>query len=137
MPMKILQPPDWAPPKGYSNGVAARGTLVFVGGQIGWNAQQLFESDDFIEQARRALLNVVAVLAEAGARPEHVVRMTWYVVDRAQYLNSLPALGGVYRDVMGRHYPAMTAVEVSALIEQRAKLEIEVTAVVPDDAHDD
>ena len=134
--MKILQPPDWAPPRGYSNGVAAHGTLVFVGGQIGWNAQQSFESDDFIEQARRALLNVVAVLAEAGARPEHVVRMTWYVVDRREYLDKLRALGGVYREVMGRHYPAMTAVAVSALIEQRAKLEIEVTAVIPDDAND-
>ena len=135
MPMKILQPPDWALPKGYANGVAARGTLVFVGGQIGWNAQQVFESDDFVAQARRALLNVVAVLAEAGARPEHVVRMTWYVVDRHEYLDNMRALGGVYRDVMGRHYPAMTAVAVSALIEQQAKLEIEVTAVVPDDAH--
>jgi enamine deaminase RidA (YjgF/YER057c/UK114 family) len=134
MSMKILQPPDWAPPKGYANGVAARGTLVFVGGQIGWNAQQSFESDDFIEQARRALQNVVAVLAEAGARPEHVVRMTWYVVNRREYLDNLRALGGVYRAVMGRHFPAMTAVAVSALIEQRAKLEIEVTAVVPDHA---
>lgn len=132
--MKILQPPDWAHPKGYANGIAARGTLVFVGGQIGWNAQQSFESDDFIEQARRALQNVVAVLAEAGARPEHVVRMTWYVVDRREYLDNLRALGGVYRAVMGRHFPAMTAVAVSALIEQRAKLEIEVTAVVPDHA---
>ena len=130
--MKILQPPDWSPPKGYANGVAARGMLVFVGGQIGWNAQQAFETDDFIEQARRALQNVVAVLAEAGARPEHVVRMTWYVVDRREYLDNLRALGDVYRDVMGRHFPAMTAVAVSALIERRAKLEIEVTAVIPD-----
>ena len=132
--MKILQPPDWSPPKGYANGVAARGMLVFVGGQIGWNAQQAFETDDFIEQARRALQNVVAVLAEAGARPEHVVRMTWYVVDRREYLDNLRALGDVYRDVMGRHFPAMTAVAVSALIERRAKLEIEVTAVIPDAA---
>ena len=132
--MKILQPPDWSPPRGYANGVAARGMLVFVGGQIGWNAQQAFETDDFIEQARRALQNVVAVLAEAGARPEHVVRMTWYVVDRREYLDNLRALGDVYRDVMGRHFPAMTAVAVSALIERRAKLEIEVTAVVPDEA---
>jgi len=131
--MKILQPPDWAPPKGYANGIAARGTLVFVGGQIGWNAQHVFESDDFVAQAQRALLNIVAVLAEAGARPEHVVRMTWYVIDRREYLDNLRALGGVYRDVMGRHFPAMTAVVVSALIEPRAKLEIEVTAVVPDD----
>jgi enamine deaminase RidA (YjgF/YER057c/UK114 family) len=131
--MKTLQPPDWAAPKGYANGIAARGTLVFVGGQIGWNAQQVFESDDFIEQARRALSNIVAVLAEAGASPKHVVRMTWYVVDRGEYLGNLRALGRVYRDVMGRHYPAMTAVQVAALIEQRAKLEIEATAVIPDD----
>ena len=131
--MKILQPKDWTPPKGYANGVAARGTLVFVGGQIGWNAQHVIESDDFVAQAQRALLNIVAVLAEAGARPEHVVRMTWYVIDRREYLDNLRALGGVYRDVMGRHFPAMTAVVVSALIEPRAKLEIEVTAVVPDD----
>ena len=107
---------------------------MFVGGQIGWNAQQAFETDDFIEQTRRALQNVVAVLAEAGARPEHVVRMTWYVVDRREYLDNLRALGDVYRDVMGRHFPAMTAVAVSALIERRAKLEIEVTAVIPDAA---
>ena len=130
--MKTLQPPGWAPPKGYANGIAARGTVVFVGGQIGWNAVQQFESDDFVAQARRALQNIVAVLAEAGARPEHVVRMTWYVVDRREYLARARELGSVYRDVMGRHYPAMTAVEVSALIEDRARVEIEATAVVPD-----
>jgi len=132
--MKTLQPPGWAPPKGYANGIAARGTIVFVGGQIGWNALQQFESDDFVAQARCALHNVVAVLAEAGARPEHVVRMTWYVVDRREYLAHARELGSAYRDVMGRHYPAMTAVEVSALIEARARVEIEATAVVPDDA---
>ena len=131
--MKKLQPDGWAPPKGYANGIAARGTLVFVGGQIGWNAQQQFESDDFVAQARRALQNIVAVLAEAGARPEHIVRMTWYVVDKREYLDQARTLGSVYRDVIGRHYPAMTAVEVSALIEDRAKVEIEATAVVPDD----
>jgi enamine deaminase RidA (YjgF/YER057c/UK114 family) len=130
--MKTLQPPGWAPPKGYANGIAARGTLVFVGGQVGWNAQQRFESDDFVAQARQALDNVVAVLREATARPEHIVRMTWYVVDRDEYLASLRALGQAYRDVIGRHYPAMTAVEVSALIESRARVEIEATAVVPD-----
>ena len=130
--MKTLQPPDWVPPKGYANGIAARGTLVFVGGQVGWDAQQRFGSDDFVAQARQALDNVVAVLSEANARPEHIVRMTWYVVDRGEYLASLRALGHAYREVIGRHYPAMTAVEVTALIEARARVEIEVTAVVPD-----
>jgi enamine deaminase RidA (YjgF/YER057c/UK114 family) len=131
-PVKRLQPPGWVAPKGYANGIAARGTLVFVGGQIGWNAHQQFETDDFVEQARRALLNVVAVLAEAGAAPEHIVRLTWYVVDRREYVANLRALGVAYRDVIGRHFPAMTAVEVSALIEDRARVEIEATAVVPD-----
>jgi len=130
--MKILQPPGWAAPKGYANGVAARGTTIHVGGQVGWNAEQRFESDDFVAQVRAALANVVAILAEGGARPEHIVRMTWYVVDRREYVASYPALGRVYREVIGRHYPAMTAVEVSALIEDRARVEIEVTAVVPD-----
>jgi enamine deaminase RidA (YjgF/YER057c/UK114 family) len=130
--MKILQPPGWAAPKGYANGVAARGTFVAIGGQIGWNAQQAFESDDFVAQARQALANVLAVLAQAGGRPEHIVRMTWYVVDRAEYVASLRELGAAYRDVIGRHYPAMTAVEVSALIEPRARVEIEATAIVPD-----
>lgn len=130
--MKILQPPGWAPPRGYSNGVAARGTLVMIGGQIGWNAQQQFESDDFVAQTRQALANVVAVLAEAGGRPEHIARMTWYVTDRDEYVASYRALGAIYRDIIGRHYPAMTAVEVSALIEPRARVEIEATAVIPD-----
>jgi len=128
-----LEPAGWAPPKGYSNGIAARGTLVVVGGQIGWNAQQQFESDDFVAQAKRALQNVVAVLAEAGALPEHIVRMTWYVVDKREYLERARELGNAYRDVIGRHFPAMTAVEVSALIEDRAKVEIEATAVLPDE----
>ena len=130
--MHILQPPGWTPPKGYANGVVARGTLVFVAGQVGWNAAQHFESDAFVEQAAQALRNVVAVLAEAGARPEHLVRMTWYVVDKREYQASLPALGGAYRDVIGRHFPAMTAVEVSGLVEAGARVEIEATAVVPD-----
>ena len=130
--MKTLQPPGWTPPRGYANGIAARGTLVVVGGQIGWNAQQRFESDDFVAQARQALANIVAVLAEAGAAPEHVVRMTWYVTDKREYVASYRALGAAYREVMGRHFPAMTAVEVKALIEDRAKVEIEATAVVPD-----
>ena len=130
--MKTLLPPDWKPPSGYANGIAARGTLVFVGGQVGWNAQQQFESDDFVAQARRALQNIVAILAEAGARPEHIARMTWYVVDRREYLASLRALGSAYRDVIGRHYPAMTAFQVAALVEERARVEIEATAVIPD-----
>ncbi len=128
----FLQPPGWAPAKGYANGVAARGTLVCVGGQIGWNAQQQFETDDFIEQTRQTLQNVVAVLKEAGAGPEHMVRMTWYVIDRVEYNARLKELGGVYREVIGKHFPAMTCVEVAALMEARAKVEIEVTAVLPD-----
>ena len=132
--MKILRPEGWIPPKGYAHGVAARGTLVFVGGQIGWNAAQKFDSDDFVAQAKTALANVIAVLAEAGGRPEHIVRMTWYVVDKREYVASYRALGAAYRAVMGRHFPAMTAVEVKALIEDRAKVEIEATAVIPDGA---
>ena len=130
--LKKIQPPDWAEPKGYANGILARGALLFVGGQIGWNAQQQFESDDFVAQTRQALLNIAAVLKAGGAGPEHMVRMTWYVVDRVEYIDSLKALGGVYREVMGKNFPAMTCVEVSALVEDRAKVEIEVTAVVPD-----
>jgi len=130
--MQILQPSDWAPPRGYANGIAARGTTVFVGGQIGWNGQQQFESDDFVTQARQALCNVLAILAEAGAGPEHITRMNWYVTDKREYVAGYRALGAVYREVIGRHFPAMTAVQVTALIEDRAKVEIEVTAVVPD-----
>jgi enamine deaminase RidA (YjgF/YER057c/UK114 family) len=129
--MDILQPPGWPRPRGYSNGVAATGRQVFVSGMIGWNADGRFESEDFGLQARQALLNVVAVLREAGARPEHIVRMTWYVVDKREYLAASSALGEAYREIIGRHYPAMTAVQVSALIEDRARVEIEVTAVVP------
>ncbi len=130
--MQFLQPPGWATPKGYANGVAARGTLVFVGGQIGWNGDQQFESDDFIAQTKQALQNVHAVLACAGAGPEHMVRMTWYITDRDEYNTRLRELGSAYREVMGKHFPAMTCVEVSRLVEARAKVEIEVTAVVPD-----
>ena len=129
-----LQPPDWVAPKGYANGVAARGTLIFTGGQIGWNGQQQFESDDFIDQTRQTLLNVRAVLEAGGAGPEHLVRLTWYVVDREEYNARLRELGTVYREVMGRNFPTMSCVEVSRLVETRAKVEIEVTAVLPDDA---
>jgi enamine deaminase RidA (YjgF/YER057c/UK114 family) len=128
--MNILQPPGWPRPRGYSNGVAASGRQVFVSGMIGWNADGRFESDDFAMQARQALLNVVAVLREAGAGPEHIVRMTWYVVDKREYLAASSELGAAYREIIGKHYPAMTAVEVRALIEDRARVEIEVTAVV-------
>ncbi|MBU6501341.1 MAG: RidA family protein [Burkholderiaceae bacterium] len=128
----LLQPPGWTAPKGYANGVAARGTQVFVGGQIGWNAQQQFESDDFIAQTAQALRNIAAVLKEAGAGPEHMVRMTWYILDRVEYNHRLRELGVAYREVMGRHFPAMTCVQVAALMEARARVEIEVTAVLPD-----
>lgn len=133
--MTILQPPDWLPPKGYSNGIMAEVTvgsrLVFVGGQIGWNGQQQFETDDFAGQVRQTLENIAAVLREAGGGPEHMVRMTWYVKDKREYVASYPAIGKHYRDVMGRNFPAMTAVEVADLVEDRAKIEIEVTAVIP------
>lgn len=132
MTFKHIQPPGWAPAKGYANGIAARGTQVFVGGQIGWNAEQRFESDDFIEQTHQTLRNIAAVLKEAGAGPEHMVRMTWYVIDRVEYNSRLKELGGVYRDVMGKNFPAMTCVQVAALMEERAKIEIEVTAVIHD-----
>lgn len=131
--LKKLQPPGWAEPRGYVNGVLARGQLLFVGGQIGWNAQQAFDSDDFVAQTRQTLQNVVAVLQAGGAAPQHMVRMTWYVVDREEYLAHQKALGVVYREVMGRHFPAMTCVQVAGLMEPRARVEIEVTAVVPDE----
>ena len=130
--MKFLQPPDWLPPKGYANGIAARGTMIFVGGQIGWNGQQQFETDDFIAQTAQALRNIVAVLQAGGAGAEHMVRMTWYIIDRDEYVARLKELGAVYREVMGRNFPAMSCVEVSRLVEARAKVEIEVTAVLPD-----
>jgi enamine deaminase RidA (YjgF/YER057c/UK114 family) len=132
MTMKFLQPAGWLPPKGYANGVSARGTQIFVGGQIGWNGQQQFASDDFIEQTGQALRNIVDVLREAGAGPQHMVRMTWYITDRDEYNRRLGELGPVYRAAMGRNFPAMTCVQVAALVEARAKVEIEVTAVLPD-----
>ena len=132
MSIRLIQPEGWAPAKGYANGIAARGTQIFVGGQIGWNAQQQFETDDFIEQVHQTLRNVADVLRAAGAGPEHMVRMTWYVIDRDEYNARLKELGGVYRDVMGKNFPAMTCVQVAALMEARAKVEIEVTAVLPD-----
>ncbi len=129
--MKVLQPEGWAQPRGYANGIAAHGTVVSIAGQIGWNAACEFETDDFAGQARQALANIVAVLACAGAKPEHLVRMTWYVTDKREYVAAYPAIGAAYRELIGRHFPAMTAVQVVALIEDRAKVEIEATAVVP------
>lgn len=129
--MEILQPPGWARPRGYANGVAASGRMVFVSGMIGWDGEGVFHTDDFAGQVRQALLNIVAVLAEAGARPEHIVRMTWYVVDKNEYVAAYKEIGNAYREIIGAHYPAMTAVQVAALVENRAKVEIEVTAVVP------
>ena len=129
---RILQPEGWAPARGYANGVAATGRQVFVAGQIGWNSNAQFESDDLVAQIAQALRNVVAVLAEGGAEPAHMTRMTWYLTDRVEYKRRAAEIGAAYREVIGRHYPAMTAVEVRALIEDRAKVEIEVTAVVPE-----
>ena len=125
-----LNPSHWVPAKGYANGMTAAGRMVFVAGQIGWSAAQAFETDDFVGQVRQALLNVVDVLREAGAEPRHLVRLTWFVVDKRDYLNRLKEVGAVYREVLGRHYPAMTLVQVAALLEDRAKVEIEATAVV-------
>jgi enamine deaminase RidA (YjgF/YER057c/UK114 family) len=127
----ILQPAGWGRARGYSHGIAARGTPIFVSGQIGWDASGKFVSTEFAPQVRQALSNVVAVLAEAGALPEHIVRMTWYVTDRAEYLASEAAVGAAYREVIGRHFPAMSVVVVAALVEAVAKVEIEVTAVLP------
>jgi enamine deaminase RidA (YjgF/YER057c/UK114 family) len=127
---RTLHPAGWKPTSGYANGIVASGPLVFIGGQIGWNAAQMFESDDFVAQTRQALANVVAVLAEAGGRPEHLVRLTWYVTDKREYVARLKEVGEAYRSVIGRHFPSMTLVEVSGLVEDAAKVEIEATAVL-------
>lgn len=129
---RILQPEGWAKPKGYSNGMAARGRLVFVGGQVGWNADCVFEALDLPGQVRQTLRNVVAILAEGGAGPEHVTSMTWYLMDKRDYLARQKEIGAAYRDVMGRHFPPMAVVQVSGLIEDAALVEIQATAVVPD-----
>jgi enamine deaminase RidA (YjgF/YER057c/UK114 family) len=127
----ILQPASWAKPKGYANGIMAEGRLVFVGGQIGWNPQNRFEAHDLVGQVRQTLQNVVDVLAEAGAKPDHVVSMTWYLTSKKDYLDNLGSIGKVYREVMGRHFPAMAVVQVTALVEDDAKVEIQATAVIP------
>ncbi|HZB92453.1 MAG TPA: RidA family protein [Stellaceae bacterium] len=130
--LRAVNPPGWARPKGYSNGVVGRGTFVFVAGQVGWNAEERFESDDFVAQTRQALANTVAVLAAAGAKPEHIARMTWYVLDKQEYMARIAEVGAAWRDLLGRHFPAMTLVEVGALVADRARIEIETTAVIPD-----
>src|SRR6266851_2387911 len=129
--MKVLQPPNWPRPKGYANGVSAKGSMVFVSGVVGWNAQGQFAGRDFATQVRQALLNIVEILGQAKAKPEHIARMTWYVLDKSEYLAAAKAMGAADRKIIGRHYPAMTVVEVSGLVEADARVEIEVTAVVP------
>lgn len=128
----ILQPDGWAKPIGYANGICATGRQIFVGGQIGWNGEYQFETDDFVAQVKQTLQNIVSVLAEAGAKPEHITTMTWYFTDKAEYLNNLKGIGQVYREIIGKHYPAMAAMQVVALVEDRAKIEIQATAVIPE-----
>ncbi len=128
---QIVQPKGWPRPKGYANGVLAQGRMLFVAGQVGWNAREEFESDDFVRQTEQALANIVAILTEGGARAEHIVRMTWYVTDKTEYLDRLAEIGKVYKNVIGPVYPAMSLVQVAGLVEVGAKLEIEATAVIP------
>jgi enamine deaminase RidA (YjgF/YER057c/UK114 family) len=128
---RFLNPRGWKPAKGFSNGVVAEGRMIFLAGQVGWNAEQKFESQDFVAQARQALANIVTLVAEAGGQPQHITRLTWFVLDKQEYLSRLRELGEVYRSVMGKHFPAMTLVQVGALVEDEARLEIEATAVVP------
>ena len=130
-PHTFLHPRAWKPAKGFSNGVVAQGRVVFLAGQVGWNAEQRFESRDFVAQARQALVNIVTLVGEAGGRAEHITRLTWFVLDKQDYLSQLRELGEAYRSIMGRHFPAMTLLQVGALVEDEAKVEIEATAVVP------
>jgi enamine deaminase RidA (YjgF/YER057c/UK114 family) len=130
-PHAFLNPQSWKRPKGYANGIAAEGRMVFIAGQVGWNAEQRFESRDFVAQARQALANIITLVCEAGGSAEHITRLTWFVVDKSEYLSRLIELGAVYRSVMGAHFPPMTLVQVVALAEDEARLEIEATAVVP------
>lgn len=129
--MQILLPPGWPRPKGYSNGIAAEGRMVFVAGMVGWDQEGVFAGDDLVPQFRKTLENTLAVLAEAGAKPEHVVRMTWYITNRQEYIDNIAEIGAIYRDIMGKAYPAMAVVQVVALIEEKARVEIETTAVIP------
>ena len=130
--MQTLQPPGWARPKGFANGIAARGRLVFIAGQVGWTGQGEWRERAFAGQFRQALRNILDVLAEAGGKPEHLVRLTWYVLDKKEYLASLREVGAAYRELMGRHYPTMAVLQVSGLVEDEARLEIEATAVIPE-----
>ncbi len=129
--IQMLNPTDWMRPKGYSNGVAANGRMVFVAGQVGWDGKEVFQTDDLVGQVRQSLANIVAILAEAGARPEHIVRMNWYLADKDEYNARLDEIGAVYRELIGRHFPAMTALQVAGFVEHGAKIEIEVTAMIP------
>jgi enamine deaminase RidA (YjgF/YER057c/UK114 family) len=131
--MQTLQPPGWARPKGFANGIAARGKLVFIAGQIGWTGQGEWRERSFAGQFRQALKNILEVLAEAGGKPQHIVRLTWYVLDKQEYLASLKEVGAAYRELMGRHYPAMAVVQAGGLVEDEARLEIEATAVIPEE----
>ncbi|MAC77260.1 MAG: enamine deaminase RidA [Rhodobacteraceae bacterium] len=132
-PHMFLQPDGWLPAKGYANGILAEGRMVFTGGLVGWNADQIWEHQDMVGQFRQTLLNIVAVLDEAGARPEHLVRLTWYITDKREYLDNLRGFGAAYREVIGRHFPAMAVVQVAGLMEDAARIEIEATAVIPHD----
>jgi enamine deaminase RidA (YjgF/YER057c/UK114 family) len=131
--LRPVNPPGWPQPRGYANGMTGRGRLVFVAGQIGWTADQRFETDDLVGQLEQTLRNTLSVLAAAGAGPEHIARMTWYVTDKRDYVARLPEIGRCYRDIVGRHFPAMALVQVVALVEDRAKIEIETTALIPDE----
>ncbi len=130
--MKVLQPPGWAKPRGFSNGIAATGKMVFIAGQIGWTGAGKWEAKDFPSQFRQTIKNTLAVLAEAGGKPEHIVRMTWYILDKQEYLGAIKDVGAAYRELIGRHYPCMAVVQVSGLVEDQARLEIEATAVIPE-----
>ncbi|HNQ58174.1 MAG: RidA family protein [Rhodocyclaceae bacterium] len=129
--MQMLNPSEWTRPKGYSNGVTAQGQMIFVAGQVGWDGNEVFQTDDLVGQVRQALANIVAILAEAGARPEHIVRMNWYLADKDEYNARLAEIGAAYRELIGRHFPAMTALQVAGFVEDGAKIEIEVTAMLP------
>lgn len=130
--MQIIQPDGWVAPKGYANGIGAKGRQIFVAGQIGWNEQARFETDNFVAQVEQALRNIVAVVTAAGGKPEHIVRLNWYITDKAEYAENQRGIGEAYRHVIGRHFPAMTLLVVAGLLEPRAKVEIEATAVLPD-----
>jgi enamine deaminase RidA (YjgF/YER057c/UK114 family) len=129
--IQLFNPSEWSRPKGYSNGVTAQGQMIFVAGQVGWDANEVFQTDDLVGQIRQALSNIVAILATAGARPEHIVRMNWYLADKNEYNARLGEIGAVYRELIGRHFPAMTALQVAGFVEDGAKVEIEVTAMLP------